>query len=135
MKICITRGIYGFREDGCVVEKTGSSAPFEVDEEEGLRLIELNVAKKVAEDGFSDKEKSVEDAAGDTPLITVRISRESLKGMKKEELYRLAEELGIRKSGSKEELAERLSQCPVWEEDEETPEDAEEVELTAEEPE
>lgn len=134
MKICITRGIYGFRENGCVVEKTSHSAPFEIDEEEGRRLIELNVAKKAAEGGIPDEEKA-EDADEDAPVATGNISRESLKGMKKEELYRLAEELGIRKSGSKEELAERLSQCPVWKEDEEPLEDTEEVELTAEEPE
>ncbi len=135
MKICITRGVYGFRENGCVVEKTSSSAPFEVDEEEGGRLIALNVAKEIIEDEISDKEKSAEDTAEDAPGIPGHISKDSLKSMKKEELYKLAEELGVRKSGSKEELAERLSQYPVWDEDEEASEDTEEVELTAEEPE
>ena len=134
MKICITRGIYGLRENGCLVEKTSSSAPFEVDEEVGGRLIALNVARKISEDEIPDKGEA-SDATEDTPGIPGHISRDSLKNMKKEELYKLAEELGVRKSGSKEELAERLSQCPVWAEDEAAMEDVEDVELTAEEPE
>ncbi len=136
MKIRITRGIYGFRENGNVVEKTSGDPPFEVSDKEGNRLISLHVAKvvdamdKTAETS-ADKET---EADGDTSSETEPVSKEDmLNHMSKDDLCRLAEEFGIKKSGSKTELVERLMQCPVW--DEQTMDEDEIPELEAEDPE
>lgn len=141
MKIRITRGIYGFRQDGNVVEKTSSSDPFDVDEEEGNRLISLNVAEKVNPTGmlkelttneelppYPDEETDIFSQMGS-------ISKKSLKGMRKEDLLEFAEALGIENTRNKEELVERLKQCPVWAEDAEVQDGEEEPDLFAEDPE
>ena len=138
MKICITRGIYGFRQNGCVVEKTSSSAPFDVDDEEGKRLIVLNVAREVAPGG-NRREVSVsmeneEEGFGDCPE---NVPEDELENMPFSELRQMAKELGVKGSGSREELIERLREhiaCTESEEDEELDE-SEMPELTVEEPE
>jgi len=139
MRICITRGIYGFRQDGGMVEKTNRSAPFEVEDEEGRRLILLGVAREVHCGGKENRipdtplagEGGPDSQAEDTPP-------DGLENMSFSELRKAAKELGIKGSGSREELIERLRQCPEWKEDEDGEEalEAEDMpELTAEEPE
>lgn len=140
MKIQITRGIYGFKQNGNVVEKTKESDPFEVDDKEGERLLDLCVAREVSTtneashpvDGeaglfFDEEEDDVFGRMG-------KIHKGSLTGMKKEDLFQFAEALGVKKTGTKEELVKRLQQCPVWAEDGEA-QDAEDMpELLAEDP-
>ncbi len=137
MKIRIKRGIYGFRSNGNVVEKTSSSAPFEVTDEEGERLISLRVAEKVkpeiavtetTDEEFPDDEVDMIDRMGN-------ISKQSLKGMSKEDLIKFAEALGIDKSGNKKDLEERLKQCTVWAEDAELQEEEGDPDLFPEDPE
>lgn len=140
MKVRIIRGIYGFRQDGNVVEKTSSSAPFEVNDDEGERLISLHVAEKVGSVVMTPEPPSEEqlphsDEETDMLDRMALISKESLKGRNKEELLKFAEALGIKKSGSKDELAERLAKCPVWAEDAEVQDEEEEPDLFAEDPE
>jgi len=136
MKICITRGIYGFRQNGSLVEKTSSSAPFEVDDEEGKRLIALHVARRVSDETKAAEVSMTEHDTADTSHEKEgKISVENLDNMGKEELCRLAETLGLKKTGSKAELIERLKQCPVWEEDTEELDEDEMPELNAEYPE
>lgn len=139
MKIRITRGIYGFRQNGNVVEKTSSSAPFEVDENEGKRLISLNVAEKAdclvtTGDVMQDQEAEPEEEP-DLLAQMGSISKDSLEEMDKKDLCIFAEALGIKKTGSKPELVDRLKQCHVWAEDAEDSAGEEMPELTAEEPE
>lgn len=136
MKICITRGIYGFRQNGSLVEKTSSSAPFEVDDEEGKRLIAFNVARRVSDEIVkAEISKAEHDTADGLHEKEGRFSVEDLDNMGKEELCRLAEALGLKKTGSKAELIERLKQCPVWVEDTEELDEDEMPELNAEYPE
>ena len=45
MKVKIIRGIYGYRENGRLVEKNVNSEPEDVSEEEGERLISSGIAK------------------------------------------------------------------------------------------
>lgn len=54
--------------------------------------------------------------------------------MNKDDLFRLAKELGIQKTGSKKELVERLSRCTVGYEDEEMLDEDEMPTLSAEDP-
>lgn len=139
MKIRIIRGIYGFREKGNVVEKTSSSAPFEVDDDEGNRLISLNVAEEVNNsaamgDVMQDQKEEPEEET-DVLAKIGSTSKESLEEMDKKDLCAFAEALGIKKTGSKAELIERLQQCPVWAEDTGDPAGEEMPDLTAEDPE
>ncbi len=136
MKICITRGIYGFRQNGSLVEKTSSSAPFEINDEEGKRLIALNVAKRVSDEiGEAETFKTEPGTTDDLHGKVGNISMEDLDAMGKEELCKLAEALGVKKTGSKAELIERLKQCPVWAEDTEEMDEDEIPDLNAEYPE
>lgn len=137
MKIRITRGIYGYREDGNVIEKTRGDLPFEVNDEEGERLISLNVAESVditgkAEDSMTESMMPETENGSD---VSDPFSIEELEHMSKEELCRLAERYEIKKNGSKTELAERIYQF-IHVHGEAVPQDEDEVpELTAEDPE
>ena len=96
MRVRITRGIYGFMESGHLVEKTNRSAPFEVDEDEGKRLIMLNVAKQVSaescfEEAFVQDEneetegKESRDAGENGPGDALEdMALEELRAMEKE---------------------------------------------------
>ncbi len=90
MKIRITRGIYGFKQNGNVLEKTASSTPFEVSDEEGKRLVALDVAEKVddidvekddsQEEGEeSDAEDDAEDDVDDVLNKMAKISKRVLQ--------------------------------------------------------
>lgn len=136
MKICITRGIYGFRKNGNVIEKTKNDPPFEVDDEEGERLVSLRVAECVdvlpeATEDAAEKENVHDEEQSSR---TGYISRSSLEELNKEDLIVLAEEFGIKKYGNKADLVERLMQCPVAIEDEGLLDEEEMPELNAEEP-
>lgn len=112
MRIRITRGIYGFMKNGNVVEKTKDDPPFEVDDDEGRRLVALSVAEAVSAAG--EKADSTTDhvmtETEDDGSVSGSFSVEELGNMSKEELCRLAETLGVKKNGSKTELAERIFQ-------------------------
>lgn len=137
MKIHITRGIYGYRKNGNVVEKTKNDPPFEVDDEEGNRLISLLVAEYADNAGkASESVMSMKKAEKDNPCgESGDMSKEDLENLSKEELYRLAEEYGVKKNGSKADLVERLIEAFLIAEKGEHIEDDEMPELTAEEPE
>lgn len=128
MKIKIIRGIYGHRENGRVVEKTSAHAPFEVDENEGERLMKLGVAKKAGVSAKPDTqaEGPAEDHndEGAKEQGTGHLSRESLETMKIGELRKLAEDMGLEKSGSRDDLIDRIAEAEffVEEEDDDFPE-------------
>jgi len=68
VKIKITRGTYGFKQDGgSISPKTVKDPPFEVDKKEAERLITLGVAARVDDDGGGednppyDKSMSLKD--------------------------------------------------------------------------
>lgn len=141
MKIRITRGIYGFRENGNVVEKTKNDPPFEVNDEEGERLLSLNVAESVSsveKTTASGAEKETDtdgNASENTSDLSESISREDLEKMSKVDLYRLAEKYGIRKNVGKTEMVEQLVRKLALYEDEELMDESEMPELKAEDPE
>lgn len=136
MQIRITRGIYGFRENGNVVEKTKSDPPFEVEAKEGKRLVSLRVAECVEmppEQGeiVTESENNADEGSVSRAGC---IARSELEDMSREELVALAEKFGVKKNGSKADLVERLSQCPVSVEEDELLDETEVPELSAEEP-
>lgn len=144
MRIRITRGTYGFRKNGNVVEKTKDDPAFEVDDEEGRRLIDLNVAEAVNAEGktvvsMTDPVMKETEDGGD---VSDPFSMEALGNRSKEDLCRLAETFGIKKNGSKTELAERIFQYVQSQEDDnpieedDVPFETNDIpELTAEDPE
>lgn len=135
MKIRITRGIYGFQKDGNVVEKTNKDQPFEVDDDEGKRLIALHVAESVS---GADEDSNVSESEETEKKMMMsgegHLTREDLVSMSKEDLSRLAEEFGIKKTGSKKDLVEQLLQCTVEYDAEEAMDEDEVPDLNAEEP-
>lgn len=140
MRIRITRGIYGFVKNGNIVEKTKDDPAFEVDDEEGRRLIDLNVAEAVNVAGktMGSMTESVMTEIEDDGDVSDPFSIEALENRSKEDLCRLAETFGIKKNGSKTELAERIFRYVQSQEDD-NPIEADETddapELTAEDPE
>lgn len=144
MRIRITRGIYGFVKNGNIVEKTKDDPAFEVDDEEGRRLIDLNVAEAVNVAGktVGSMTESVMTEIEDDGDVSAPFSIEALENRSKEDLCRLAETFGIKKNGSKTELAERIFRYVQSQEDK-NPIEADDVpfetddapELTAEDPE
>lgn len=124
MKIKITRGIYGKKEGERIVEKTPHDPPFDIEEQEGERLVGLGVAAEMIrrepvqdiEEGMDPEQE--EDENTGIGEGEAHISKEQLVGMKINDLRRLAGEMGIERSGSKEELAERIAGIVVDLEDE-----------------
>lgn len=124
MKIRITRGVYGHREKGRIVEKTKDHEPFEVGDEEGMRLISMGVAEEITggipEDGWENKsDPSLMLLSANAGMDTEEyrdedseyIPVEQLEEMKAEELRSLAGEMGLKRSGSREELIDRIMQA------------------------
>ena len=118
MKIQIIKGVYGHTEQGIVVPKSKDSEPFEVDDKKAKELISEGIAKKASElKSEADKpiryrereilapvknvkEKGEESSAEpqedenekpDTPENTIEYSMAN----KKEELLKIAEDLGV----------------------------------------
>lgn len=123
MKIKITRGIYGKKEGERIVEKNSGDPPFEIEEEEGERLIGLRVAVEMisreseSETRIYSDEDSEDDAVTDTG--EKHISRDQLLEMGINGLRKLAGDMGLAKNGSKIELAERIATASVYTEDDE----------------
>ena len=99
MKVKIIRGIYGYRENGRLVEKNVNSDPVDVSEEEGERLISSGIAKRAdAGVNIDDPAESTEEAVFEEKYL----SRQQLEDMTLEELRDLAVENGLKKSGGRE---------------------------------
>lgn len=132
--------------------KTAESGPFMCDAEQADRLVRLGVAAYVTTKELDKKEEGSDQDPGEIPdtqtgylsaedLENTKIrvtrgilSREDLANMSKEDLSKLAEKFGIKKTGSKKDLVEQLSQCVVGYEDEEIMDEEEVPDLNAEEP-
>lgn len=114
MKVMILCGGYG--TDGGKLIRYGETTT--VSDEEGLRLINLGVAKMVdsAEGPAEERSQRVEEDSQE--------SEDNLDGMKRADLFRLAKSLGIKVSGTmtKETLKQKIREA---EEDEEAEEEEE----------
>lgn len=65
--IRIKNGTYGFYENGSLVPKNRHSAPFEVEDDEAARLVEMKVAEYVEEAVATACEPPPEDEAVENP--------------------------------------------------------------------
>ena len=92
MKIKMLIGTFGKDEGGCVVPKTPEDPPFEVDSATGNRLIGLNVA--IAAESAEEDDDMKED--------------DSLENMSLAKLKDLAEQMNLKKNGSRQELIDRI---------------------------
>lgn len=128
MKIRMVAGMFGSEENGRIVVKTSEDCPFEVDQKTGERLIRMEVAVEVKEYPEEKKEDDPDEESGEHLQIG-RLDEEQLREMKVEDLRNLADEMGLKKSGSKEELIDRISAENVCYGDDEFPDmEAEETE-------
>lgn len=116
MKIQIIKGVYGHTEQGIVVPKSKDSEPFEVDDKKAKELISEGIAKKASElkseadkpiryreslapvknvkekeEGTSTEPQEDENENPDTPENAIEYSMAN----KKEELLKIAEDLGV----------------------------------------
>ena len=116
MKIQIIKGVYGHTEQGIVVPKSKDSEPFEVDDKKAKELISEGIAKKASElkseadkpiryreslapvknvkekgEETSTEPQEDENENPDTPENTIEYSMAN----KKEELLKIAEDLGV----------------------------------------
>ncbi len=116
MKIQIIKGVYGHTEQGIVVPKSKDSEPFEVDDKKAKELISEGIAKKASElkseadkpiryreslapvknvkekgEESSTEPQKDENENPDTPENTIEYSMAN----KKEELLKIAEDLGV----------------------------------------
>lgn len=89
--IRIISGVYGYLdENGVVKPKTEKDEPFELTEEQEARLVGLKVAEYVtAADGESEQQENEQE--NDRWTLTP----EQLKELKKDDLKKLAEDIGI----------------------------------------
>lgn len=118
MRIKIIRGIYGHQENGNVVEKSHRTGAFDVSSEEAVRLISMGVAVKAGmekENGVLMEESCMDPEENGSDLAE-NGETDALEDMRMEELQRMAGELGLKKNGSKRELAERIRECLEQEE-------------------
>lgn len=129
MKIRMVAGMFGNEENGRIVVKTSEDIPFEVDQKTGERLIRMEVAAEVKEYATEEETEDAPDGESEEHLQTGRLDEEQLREMKVEDLRNLADEMGLKKSGSKEELIDRISAENVFYGDDEFPD------MEAEEPE
>ena len=116
MKIQIIKGVYGHTEQGIVVPKSKDSEPFEVDDKKAKEVISEGIAKKASElkseadkpiryreslapvknvkekgEETSTEPQEDENENPDTPENTIEYSMAN----KKEELLKIAEDLGV----------------------------------------
>ena len=142
--IKIINGTYGFRPQPHVVElKTADDAPFEVDDVEAARLVELGVAaiaygedSESLQDALDDVVDQLEEQPappeeepeddqpaedGDAEEAEQKFDRDELEQLTNPQLAELAEELGLHLSGrpKKAEIIEAIMK--VAEEDDELP--------------
>lgn len=112
MRIRMICGSYGYRSNGVMESKDARSGSFEVDGEEGLRLVEMGYA--VQEESLGDGELSGDGTgpgSGDTQEGTEKTGIHTagqLMDMNKRELEKLAKDMGIASYGTKEELVKRI---------------------------
>lgn len=107
MLVKIVCGTYGYRdENGILCPKNSGSEPFELEEREADRLIRAGMAQKMWDE---PEEKTREENADEQEAEG--IDREQLNGMDKKELVQMAEEMGLKSTGTKENLIERIMEA------------------------
>ncbi len=115
MKIKMLYGTYGYRKpDGVMEAKDASSPPFEVREEDGERLVGMGYAEPAGKGMQPGEEAITPYTAGGwegTPMeggIDSPPDRERLELMVKRDLEKLAKEMGLPYSGTREEIITRI---------------------------
>lgn len=105
MKVKIIRGTYGHRpvkEESRIVRKDSTCPPFDLDDKEAQRLIELGVAEAC--------DATIQLGGLEDNSDKGNVSKEQIMIMEYLDMKKIAKELGINTKGNKEELRERLIQ-------------------------
>lgn len=104
MKVRMISGTYGYRnKNGHLETKDAKSAPFELEEEEAVRLINMGRAVEILST----------ETAPQPGMMKAHLEPTQFEDMDKKELVKLAKEMGLPSSGSKEELIARITAAEV----------------------
>lgn len=105
MKIRMICGTYGYRgRNGIMEVKNKKSTPFEVEEEEGKRLIQMEYAVEVSSGAVEQDEEEETEHEESGGLM------EELENMSKKELEKVAKDMGLSTAGTKQDLIQRIFQ-------------------------
>lgn len=111
----IVKGIYGYKNtDGVIEPKTCKDEPFSLTEEQEERLVSKGVAEYVEvapvqpQEDANKNEKKAEGPGQE--MIKGHLEREQLMGMGYNDLKKLAKEMGIPATGSKDELVGKIAE-------------------------
>lgn len=85
-KVKIIQGVYGFAEENKVIPKTRKDSPFSLEDEKAEKIVKLGIAEYAEE------------------------LSENLEDMDLQRLKKLAKEKGVKVTGTKEEIMERIKQ-------------------------
>lgn len=107
MLIKMLCGTYGALENETVVAKDNQSAPFEVDDKNGRRLISMGYAVEVRPGEKKDE----------TPIVT---DEKPLEEYSYQELKKMAKELGLSANGTAAALLDRIRESIRQPEEDET---------------
>lgn len=93
-------GTFGAREGDTIVAKNNKSAPFEVEKERGMQLIDLGYAKEINGLTMVDADKTAEDNGGN--------KEKEWEDYSIQELRKIAREVGVSGFGGKNQIIERI---------------------------
>lgn len=105
IRIQMVCGTYGLRGgNGVMEEKSSKSGPFEVEQQEGERLIRKGYAERTGESQRLEEEYG----NGQPEDGGARGFVEELEKMEKKDLERIAKDMGLPVKGTKNELVQRI---------------------------
>lgn len=102
MLIKMICGTYGAMENGLIIAKDSNSAPFEVLEEKGKRLVALGYAQEV---GCDTETEVLKDAA---PEAAKELEEADLSDYSIQDIRRMAKEMGLSAGGNKQQIIDRM---------------------------
>lgn len=123
--IRIIKGRYGYRDGLIIRPKTPSDPPFSTDAEEEARLVKMGVAAYVGEPEKTTKAEAPaekpavvpdEDPTGEPEIIESDegpVEVVDLRSLSYRELQKAAKDLGVKASGSKEDIINAIDKAQV----------------------
>lgn len=111
MKVRITCGAYGHRPDmnePRIVRKDNTSPPFDLEDTEARRIIELGIAECCEEETDGPLPDDIRSGYQNTEEENCMATAEAVMSMGYIDMKKLAKKLGVDAKGTKEELQKKL---------------------------
>lgn len=124
-KIRIILGGYGYVEKPGAAPRlvTAKDEPIMVEDKEAIRLVNLKCAEIVAEANEDAEEVAPVQQQEENRMVTGHLDADDLESYTVMQLRSLAKDMGLKQTGSKEELIQRIAGEEVQYEEEEAAED------------